>query len=388
MEAGIIDLGDIMKEIEHRSVIIIGAGPGGSSAAKRLAEQGIDVLVLERREIIGNPAQCGECIPNWGEVTGTFSGIEDDEWLEDLFDFPERLRSHRLDNMRVFLPSGKFYSFDLDAFGGHRLQFDGYLADLAAEAGAEIRIGQALKNIISKKDGTDLLVTDKGRYSADYIIDASGALAHVSRLKHKDSKRYRPREQIPTIYAQVQGPIPESFDVFIGKVAPSGYAWIIPKGEIANVGLGVRAGKLQGDLKPHLQRFCDEMGFEILSWGGGWIPMSGPVDKMVEGNILSIGDAAGLVMPSNGGGISQAMISGKFAADAIIKNIESGIPLELYQKRVMASMGRALKNSKRAKWLAYTFLRNDWLSEIMMRILGPIGGIRRAMSCDRTLWLF
>ena len=377
-----------MKKIEHRSVIIIGAGPGGSSAAKRLAEQGVDVLVLERREIVGNPAQCGECIPNWGEVVGTFSGIDDDEWLIELFDFPDRLRAHRLDNMRVFLPSGKFYSFDLDAFGGHRLQFDGYLAELANQSGAEIRVGEALKNIITKKDGTDLLVTDKGRYSADYIIDASGALAHVSRLKHKDSSRYRPREQVPTIYAQVQGPIPESFDVFIGNIAPSGYAWIIPKGEIANVGLGVRAGKLPGDLKPHLQKFCDDMGFEILSWGGGWIPMSGPVEKMVEGNILAIGDAAGLVMPSNGGGISQAMISGKFAADAIIDNIESGTPLELYQKRVMKSMGRALKNSKRAKWLAYTFLRNDWLSELMMRILGPIGGIRRAMSCDRTLWLF
>ena len=48
------------KEVEHRQVIIVGAGPGGSSAAKRLAENGIDCLVLEPTEIIGNPAQCGE----------------------------------------------------------------------------------------------------------------------------------------------------------------------------------------------------------------------------------------------------------------------------------------------------------------------------------------
>ena len=201
------------------------------------------------------------------------------------------------------------------------------------------------------------------------------------------SSKLRLMEQVPTIYAQVQGPIPETFDVFIGSIAPSGYAWIIPKGDIANVGLGVRAGKLKGELKDHLQDFCDQLGFEILSWGGGWIPMSGPVKRMVDGNVLSVGDAAGLVMPSNGGGISQAMISGKFAADAIVEHREKGTPLSNYQKRVLSSMGRALNNSSRAKWMAYTFLRWNWLTEILMRILGPIGGIRRAMNCDRTLWL-
>lgn len=376
------------KEVEHRQVIIVGAGPGGSSAAKRLAENGLDCLVLERREIIGNPAQCGECIPNWGEVVSTFDGLEDDEWLKELFDFPDHLRLHRLDKMRVFLPSGKHYSFDLDAFGCHRLQFDGHLADLAQDAGAEIRMSQALKNIVSKKDGSSLLVTDKGRYSADYIIDATGSLAHVMRLKNKDSKRYRPREQVPTLYAQVQGPIPDTFDVFMGSVAPNGYGWIIPKGKVANVGLGVRAGSLKGDLKPHLQRMCDELGFEILSWGGGWIPMSGPVDCMVDDNVLAIGDAAGLVMPSNGGGISQAMVSGKFAADAIIANHDTGRPLSEYEDRVRSCFSRALKNSIRAKKLAYIFFRWDWLTEVLMRIIGPFGGIRRAMNCERTLWLF
>ena len=57
---------------EHHQVIIIGAGPGGTTCARKLAENGIDVLIIERRDVIGNPAQCGECIPNWGEVIGTF----------------------------------------------------------------------------------------------------------------------------------------------------------------------------------------------------------------------------------------------------------------------------------------------------------------------------
>ena len=101
------------REIEHRQVIVVGAGPAGSSCAQKLAENGIDVLVLERRDIVGNPAQCGECIPNWGEVVGTFAGLDDHTWLKQYFDFPDHLRLHRLDNMRVFLPSGKHYEFEL-----------------------------------------------------------------------------------------------------------------------------------------------------------------------------------------------------------------------------------------------------------------------------------
>ena len=378
------------KEIKHRQVIVIGAGPAGAACAQRLAEDGVDVLMIERRSIIGNPAQCGECIPNWGEVVGTFANLEDHQWLYDYFQFPERLKLHNLDNMRVFLPSGKAFHFELDAFAGHRLHFDGYLCDKALHAGADVQMDEALTRIQhqSKLD-RDILVTTNGRYTFDYLIDASGSLAHVGRLRHGDDVRYRPEDQVPTMYAQVQGEVPETFDVFLGSVAPSGYAWIIPKGpDTANVGLGVRAGYLKGNLKEHLQEFCDELGFEVLSWGGGWIPMGGPVKTMVDGTTLAVGDAAGLVMPSNGGGISQAIISGCFAAEAILDHLDHGAPLDAYETRLRASMGRALKNSLRTKNMGYTFFKGDLITEGILRILGPIGGIKRAMECDKPVWLF
>tara|TARA_Y200000002_G_scaffold185449_1_gene153149 strand:- start:777 stop:1922 length:1146 start_codon:yes stop_codon:yes gene_type:complete len=378
-----------VKDIEHRQVIVIGAGPAGSAAAQKLAEEGLDVLVLERRSIVGNPAQCGECIPHWGEVIGTFNHLEDHEWLKEYFDFPERLILHRLDNMRVFLPSGKSYHFELDAFAGHRLQFDGYLADKAVRAGAEIRMSTSLKRLQQqRKANRELLVTSEGRFTCDYLIDASGSLAHVGRLRHGQDRDVRPEDQVPTIYAQVKGDVPETFDVFLGSVAPSGYAWIIPKGPgFANVGLGVRAGKLEGDLKGHLERFCDDLNLEIISFGGGWIPMGGPVKRMVDGTTLAVGDAAGLVMPSNGGGISQAIISGCFAAEAIVANLRHQTPLSTYEDRVRASMGPALKNSLRSKNMGYAFMRGDLMTELILRILGPIGGIKRAMECERSLWI-
>ena len=375
--------------VEHRQVIVVGAGPAGSACAQRLAEAGLDVLILERRTIVGNPAQCGECIPHWGEVIGTFKHLDDHAWLKTYFEFPERLILHRLDNMRVFLPSGKSYEFELDAFAGHRLQFDGYLADKAVQAGAELRVNTALKRIQHQtKANRDVLVTTAGRFSCDFLIDASGSLAHVGRLRHGQDPVYRPEDQVPTTYAQVRGNVPETFDVFLGSVAPNGYAWIIPKGpDTANVGLGVRAGMLKGNVKEHLIKFCDDLNLEILSFGGGWIPMGGPVKRMVDGTTLAVGDAAGLVMPSNGGGISQAIISGCFAAETIVQHLENGTPLTDYELRVRASMGKALKNSLRTKNMGYAFFRGDFITETILRMLGPIGGIKRAMECDRPLWI-
>ena len=91
--------------VEHRQVIVIGAGPAGSACAQRLAESGVDVLMLERRTVVGNPAQCGECIPHWGEVVGTFKHLDDHEWLKTYFEF----NISDLNNISLFLRTP--YSF-------------------------------------------------------------------------------------------------------------------------------------------------------------------------------------------------------------------------------------------------------------------------------------
>ena len=108
---------------------------------------------------------------------------------------------------------------------------------------------------------------------------------------------------------------------------------------------------------------------------------------MVDRNVIAIGDAAGLVMPSNGGGISQAMISGCFAAEAWLDFKHDSTPLESYQERIHACFGRALKNSLRSKNMGYLMFQNDMITEVLLRILGPIGGIKRAMECDKPLWV-
>jgi digeranylgeranylglycerophospholipid reductase len=232
-----------------------------------------------------------------------------------------------------------------------------------------------------RKLNREVYRTNNGSFTADYVIDASGALAHVGRLR---GSKDRPGGQLPTIYCQVTGHDSDSFDIFMGSVAPGGYAWIIPKGDIANVGIGVRYNHLDIPLKERLDKFCDGLGLTIHSYGGGWIPLGGMVKSAVNDNVLSVGDAAGLVMPSNGGGIGQAIISGKYAAEAIIADKMDGTSLSSYDNILKKTMAKQLRISRRSKKLFWTFCRNDFSTECAMRLLGT-NGLRRAVDCRRPL---
>ena len=86
-------------------MLVVGAGPGGTAVAKRLAEEGIDVLVIERRQTVGNPAQCGECFPGWGEMTDAFPLIKDDPWLEDFWQLPSHILGQYLSLIHISEPT-------------------------------------------------------------------------------------------------------------------------------------------------------------------------------------------------------------------------------------------------------------------------------------------
>jgi digeranylgeranylglycerophospholipid reductase len=102
--------------------------------------------------------------------------------------------------------------------------------------------------------------------------------------------------------------------------------------------------------------------------------------------VLAVGDAAGLVMPSNGGGIGQAIIAGKYAADAIFTNKMEGTPLTTYNRALKKTMAKPLRISKRSKNLFWAFCRNDFSTEIAMRLLGT-NGLRRAVDCRPPLFI-
>ena len=291
-----------MADVEHRTVIVIGAGPAGTTCARRLAEANVDVLVLERREVVGhrhsavNASQTGvrSSAPCWTGRSCLVGGNL------------RRPGPHQVASTGRHAgvpPSGHHYTFKLDAYAGHRPQFDGHLAE-RAEAGAEIRVGVALLRLQQqRKLGRELLVTsDGGRLTCDYLIDATGSLAHVGRMRHGKDSACRP--------AIRSRPCTRRFEERCRTCSmSSSAAW--PQtgmhGSSRRPGHGQRrtrsaGGQARRATQGPPQDLCDNLDLEILEVGGGWIPMGGPVKRMVDGNALAVGDAAGLVMPSNGGG--------------------------------------------------------------------------------------
>ena len=115
--------------------------------------------------------------------------------------------------------------------------------------------------------------------------------------------------------------------------------------------------------------------------------MSGTIKKFVKGNYMLVGDSAGMVLPSNGAGITIAMIGGRIAGQVISEHLSSGIALEEYEKRWKKQMGKVMRNSKRSfKMGSMIFRLPDWILNLMFNRLTK-NIIWRAVTCRRMLWV-
>lgn len=149
-------------------------------------------------------------------------------------------------------------------------------------------------------------------------------------------------------------------------MAPGGYAWAFPKGEgKANVGLGVQADLAADSALNYLDRFIESQphlaqgGVLSLSKGSpvtlvvGGVPVGPPLSRLVASGLMLVGDAARQVDPLTGGGIANAMIAGRLAAEVAAQAIAAGDTsaeaLALYEKRWMAGRGRKMARNYRLK---------------------------------------
>ena len=122
--------------------------------------------------------------------------------------------------------------------------------------------------------------------------------------------------------------------------------------------------------------------------GGGVLPMSGSISTFTKGNYMLVGDSAGMVLPSNGAGITTAMIGGRIAGQVIAEHIKSKVALSEYQKRWNSQMGEVMKYSKRGiSWGGMMFRSPDALINASFnRLTKPI--IWRAITCKPMFGLF
>ncbi len=353
-------------------MVIVGAGPAGSTTARYAAEGGADVLILERRPQVGVPVRCGEFMPGLEEIDSMFPKAGD---MAELFEVPSDLVSLKCDAIRIYSPRFTRYELPFVGYTTNRDRLDQFFASQAERAGARVLTGQ---RVVKVQEG--MVQTEDLTVRAKVVVGADGPLSIVGR----SFGLQRSKDLCPAVTVQVPGEFDAVPEMYFGTIAPGGYAWIIPKKGAANVGLGVSRKFAKAPLMDYFHEFVKVKGLTTGKPDGKFVPMSMPIDRTVAGQALVVGDAAGQVMAVNGGGIPIARIAGRVAGKAVAENVLKGAPLTNYEEEWRRQIYKPLRTAARTKMLAELCFGSAWRTETAMRFLG-----RRRMSnlirCKRTL---
>lgn len=285
-------------------VLVIGLGPAGGAAALAAALGGAAVLAVERRKEIGMPVQCAEWIPLALGRHAQAPGV----------------LVQAIHGMASVLPSGVAVKTRAPGLMVNRAAFDQALAHAAAEAGAKLRLNNTLRqlDIAGRRAWVE---SPQGLLECRYkiLIAADGPYSRIAKQLGLPCQ--------PVAHArQYTVPLRQSLDearVWLSAQYAGGYAWLFPKGGVANLGVGMDKSPAS-DMKIPLNQLCHRLaaegvvGQEILARTGGAIPVGGLRPVLATENVMLVGDAGGFTHPVTGAGIDAAVVSGERAGQAAV----------------------------------------------------------------------
>lgn len=325
-------------------VVVVGAGPAGSSAAKTAAEAGLDVLLIEKRQEIGDPVRCAE---GCGKE-GIRKHIKpDSRWI-----------AAEVRGSRIFVPDGTRLELSEELSGAEvgyvleRKVFDRALVEQAASAGVEVMVKTRATGLIHRDGqvgGVHLRCFGESLdVRAGLVIGADGVESKVGRWAGINTA-LAPKDVESCAQFLVSGiDVEEYCEFYLGNsIAPGGYVWVFPKGDdMANVGLGVVGSRCEQGLPVELlARFVKDRfpGGKIMELVLGAVPVSGPIEKTTASGLMLVGDAARQSDPLTGGGILNALdagvIAGEVAAECLERGDVSVAALGEYERRWRAGIG-------------------------------------------------
>jgi len=338
-------------------VIVVGAGTGGTTAARFLSKSGVSVCLIDRKQKnqIGNKI-CGDAV---GNEIFDYLGIPHPK--------NEELSCH-IKGAKLYSPNLKKSITLVDpkqaGYIVNRLEYGQRLLNEALDAG----VTQFLDNTIALDllymngtvNGLKVKLENKEMIDlrANIIIDGSGFYSPLrkivnSSLIEKDISKEDSilcyREIIKFSPSDQEVNDPDYITIIIDQEkAPGGYIWYFPKNESSiNIGIGTFM-KYKGKVKDYYQKnvfqeFIKTSKFEKISSGGGVVPVRRPLWSCADNGIMLIGDAACQVNPLHGGGIDPSMRAGFHAANSAIHALENNNysinELWDYNYNVMSSFG-------------------------------------------------
>ena len=341
--------------VVNRRIVVVGAGTSGCYAAATAAEAGYDVVVVERKdETEAGHIACGDA-------------------LKGASDFPEAIPKSQLESAftNTGVDHGRFEIPQEDTVleipvPGElavidRWEYGRCLIEGAGDSGATFHYDTVVQDVLQDDAGrvTGVKAMRKGdpvTYEADIVIDGAGALSILQDKTDLEDATFDTNVQYSQFCSAYREIIevdePVEWDdalVFKPTERSAGYLWYFPRTDTEiNAGLGFQMNEepmeLVDDLKRDLEGRREFQNATVKDKLGAALPTRRPYDSAVAPGFMAVGDAAGHVNPTTGGGIAGAAYAGKYAAEQAIEAIESGrtddeAALWEYNERVMDHFG-------------------------------------------------
>lgn len=351
------------NKIRHYDVIIVGAGPAGTTCALALKDSGLNVALLEKGTFPRDKI-CGDAIP--GPALKILDKLLEDSGTQLSHDLP--LNDIQKSIIYTDQKSKVEINWATRAINSKRIDFDNFLYQKVLKNTETETFEECRVTMIERSQGLIYIYTSDPElsFSTKIILGADGAKSTVSRFLNLENKS--PQYDCFAVRAYYQGVDCESDtnEFSLLKNTP-GYFWIFPVGEgVYNVGIGI-VGKEKTDLKSLLFESIDSneplktkfAKAKLLSDVKGFmIPMGGQDHKISGDHYMLLGDAAYLVDPLQGHGIDKAMKSALFAAEVVKDCFElqdfSHHAISSYDQMVSQKIGKELKRNYKLMKLLYS----------------------------------
>lgn len=328
-----------------QDIVVIGAGPAGLVAAREAARRDVNVTVVEEHAEIGAPCHC--------------AGLLSVKGLKDLgVSLSANFVQNKLRGARFFSPSGMSFtveSQDFVACAVDRSLFDKFLAEQATKAGAEIRLESRVEKI-SRRDKRIIVEGSSESIGAGVVVDAEGAVSRFVKtlgLTPLESSGVLPALQFELEDVNVDINYAE---IHVGnKVAPGLFAWVIPLGpNSVRAGLACKGANAREKLEHFIQgRFGK---FKRSAVSSGRVITCGPISRTFDENFIVVGDAAGQVKPTTGGGVILggmcASFAGEVAAESAKNKTYGAVFLEKYERLWKSQLSGEFRTMRLARQLA------------------------------------